>query len=59
MFCNIYNIYLSTHQATEELHARIAQAAGGAQLPAPAAADLLDDAELLLDERDNEQDMTG
>ncbi|XP_064074608.1 neurobeachin isoform X6 [Vanessa tameamea] len=46
-------------QATEELHARIAQAAGGAQLPAPAAAELLDDAELLLDERDAEQDLAG
>ncbi|CAH2245781.1 jg15881 [Pararge aegeria aegeria] len=46
-------------QATEELHARIAQASGGAQLPAPPAAELLDDAELLLDERDAEQDLTG
>ncbi|CAH2088204.1 unnamed protein product [Euphydryas editha] len=46
-------------QATEELHARIAQAAGGAQLPAPAAAELLDDAELLLDERDTDQDLAG
>ncbi|XP_052744706.1 neurobeachin isoform X4 [Bicyclus anynana] len=46
-------------QATEELHARIAQAAGGASLPAPPAAELLDDAELLLDERDAEQDLTG
>ncbi|XP_013171416.1 PREDICTED: neurobeachin-like [Papilio xuthus] len=45
-------------QATEELHARIAQAAGGAQLPAPAA-DLLDDADALLDERDAEQELTG
>ncbi|XP_046970630.1 neurobeachin-like isoform X6 [Vanessa cardui] len=46
-------------QATEELHARIAQAAGGAQLAAPAAAELLDDAELLLDERDADQDLAG
>ncbi|CAH0719324.1 unnamed protein product, partial [Brenthis ino] len=45
-------------QATEELHARIAMAAGGAQLPAPAG-ELLDDAELLLDERDADQDLTG
>ncbi|VVC86512.1 unnamed protein product [Leptidea sinapis] len=45
-------------QATEELHARIAQVSGGAQLPAPPAADLLDDAELLIDDRD-EQEISG
>ncbi|CAK1589359.1 unnamed protein product [Parnassius mnemosyne] len=45
-------------QAREELHARIAQAAGGAQLPAPAA-ELLDDADALLDERDADQELTG
>ncbi|XP_072945485.1 neurobeachin [Epargyreus clarus] len=46
-------------QATEELHARIAAAAGGAQLASAPAAELLDDAELLLDERDADQDLAG
>lgn len=46
-------------QATEELHARIAQASGGASLAAAPAAELLDDAELLLDERDTDQDVSG
>ncbi|OWR53440.1 neurobeachin like protein, partial [Danaus plexippus plexippus] len=46
-------------QATEELHARIAQASGGASLAAAPAAELLDDSELLLDERDTDQDVSG
>ncbi|XP_045489348.1 neurobeachin isoform X6 [Pieris rapae] len=46
-------------QATEELHARIAGVSGGAQLPAAPAQELLDDAELLIDERDAEQDLSG
>ncbi|CAK1542794.1 unnamed protein product [Leptosia nina] len=46
-------------QATEELHARIAGVSGGAQLAAAPAQELLDDAELLIDERDAEQDLTG
>ncbi|CAG9133044.1 unnamed protein product [Plutella xylostella] len=48
-------------QATEELHARIAAGGGGrgAQLPTPAAADLLDDAELLVDDREIDADLTG
>ncbi|XP_045504943.1 neurobeachin isoform X4 [Colias croceus] len=46
-------------QATEELHARIAGVSGGAQLAAAPAQELLDDAELLVDERDAEQDLTG
>ncbi|XP_041968935.1 neurobeachin isoform X2 [Aricia agestis] len=45
-------------QATEELHARIAQAGGGAQLPS-LPPELLDDAELLLDERDADQELPG
>ncbi|XP_061716778.1 neurobeachin isoform X4 [Cydia pomonella] len=48
-------------QATEELHARIAAggAGRGAQLPTPAAAELLDDAELLVDDREIDADLTG
>ncbi|XP_026328148.1 neurobeachin isoform X4 [Hyposmocoma kahamanoa] len=48
-------------QATEELHARIAAggAGRGAQLPTPAAAELLDDAELLADDREIDADLTG
>lgn len=53
----IYNLA----QATEELHARIAAggAGRGAQLPTPASAELLDDAELLLDDREIDADLTG
>nr|XP_037871256.1 neurobeachin isoform X6 [Bombyx mori] len=48
-------------QATEELHARLAAggAGRGAQLPTPAAAELLDDAELLVDDREIDADLTG
>ncbi|XP_075981984.1 A kinase anchor protein rugose isoform X3 [Anticarsia gemmatalis] len=48
-------------QATEELHSRIAAggAGRGAQLPTPAAAELLDDAELLVDDREIDADLTG
>ncbi|XP_063831784.1 neurobeachin-like [Ostrinia nubilalis] len=49
-------------QATEELHARICAGGGGArgaQLATPAAAELIDDAELLLDDRDIDADLTG
>ncbi|KAG6442872.1 hypothetical protein O3G_MSEX002580 [Manduca sexta] len=48
-------------QATEELHARIAAggAGRGAQLATSAAADLLDDAELLVDDREIDADLTG
>ncbi|KAI8441185.1 hypothetical protein MSG28_009418 [Choristoneura fumiferana] len=48
-------------QATEELHARIAAggAGRGAQLPTLAAAELLDDAELLVDDREIDADLTG
>ncbi|GBP72415.1 Neurobeachin [Eumeta japonica] len=47
--------------ASDELHAKIAANGGGrgAQLPTPAAADLLDDAELLLDDREIDADLTG
>ncbi|XP_063895422.1 neurobeachin [Helicoverpa armigera] len=48
-------------QATEELHSRIAAggAGRGAQLPTTAAAELLDDAELLVDDREIDADLTG
>ncbi|XP_052752766.1 neurobeachin [Galleria mellonella] len=51
-------------QATEELHARLGGAGGaggarGAQLPTAAHAELLDDAELLVDDRDIDADLTG
>lgn len=50
-----------SYQATEELHSRIAAggAGRGAQLPTPAAAELLDDAELLVDDREIDADLTG
>ncbi|XP_049878270.1 neurobeachin, partial [Pectinophora gossypiella] len=48
-------------QAQEELHARLAAEgrARGAQLAAPPAADLLDDADLLADDREIDADLTG
>lgn len=43
------------------MHSRIAAggAGRGAQLPTPAAAELLDDAELLVDDREIDADLTG
>lgn len=49
-------------QAQEEIHSRLAASAGAArasQQPASAAAELLDDAELLLDDRELDADLTG
>lgn len=42
-----------------ELHARLAAAARPAHLPTPPAADLLDDADLLVDDREIDNDLTG
>lgn len=60
-FVNYIQMMFLSGQATEEFHSRIAAggAGRGAQLATPAAAELLDDAELLVDDREIDADLTG